>query len=80
MSEEKQPQRLVEFDRLNLLGKAVYAGGAAVRIAANAIEAAIDRTADVLADAERAFRQGMDDNIDDATILDETRRETRRGR
>ncbi len=64
-------RRVVEFDRLNLLGKAVFAGGAAVRLAANAIDSVIDRATDTWVEAERAFRQGADPNVDDAHILDE---------
>ena len=64
-------QRIVEFERLNLLGKAFFLGGAAVRLAASAIDVVLDRATDVVADAERAFRQGRDPNIEDAKILEE---------
>lgn len=66
-----KPERIVEFERLNLLGKAVYAGGAVVRFTAKAIDEVIDRATDVFAEAERAFKQGADPNVDDARILDE---------
>lgn len=68
---DQKPERIIEFERLNLLGKAVYAGGAAVRFAANAIDVAIDRAADVISDAERAFRDGKNPQIDDARVVDE---------
>lgn len=64
-------RRIVEFERLNLLGKAFFLGGAAIRLAANAIDAVLEKTADVVADAERAFREGLDPNIEDAKILEE---------
>lgn len=69
-------RRLIEFERLNLLGKAVFLGGSAVRLAAGLIDQAIDRASDIVADAERAFRQGRDGDIEDAKILEE--REERR--
>ena len=65
------PKKNIEFDRLNLIGKAVYVGGATLRFVAGSIEAVVDRAVDVYIDAERAFKQGMDPNIEDAKILDE---------
>ena len=63
--------RIAAFERLNLLGKAFFLGGTAVRLAANAIDTVVDRAATVVADAEKAFRQGRDPNIEDAKILEE---------
>lgn len=71
MTMDDKPERIVEFDRLNLLGKAIYAGGAVVRLTANAIDLAIDRTTDIFTEAERAFRQGADPNVDEARIIEE---------
>ncbi len=68
---EKREDRLVEYERLNLLGKAVMLGGAAVRVLGLAIDAVLDQTASIVADAERAFRQGLDPNVEDARILEE---------
>lgn len=67
------PRRLVRFDDLNWLGKAVFVTGAAVRGAATLLDAALARAADVVVEAERAFKQGRDPNIEDAKILDEHR-------
>jgi hypothetical protein len=64
-------KRLVEFERLNLLGKAVYSGGLLASVTARAIEDAIDRAADVYVEAERAFREGLGDGIEDARIVGE---------
>ncbi len=66
-----QPHRKVEFESLNLLGKAVYVGGAAVRFVAQSIDTIVDRAVDIVLDAEKAFKQGMDSNIEDAKILEE---------
>lgn len=68
MSESK---RVVEYERLNLFGKVVFLGGSAVRFAADAIDTAVRRAADVYVDTEKAFRQGLDADIEDAKILDE---------
>lgn len=63
--------RLVEYERLNLLGKAVFLGGSAVRLAANAIDSGVRRAADIYVDAEKAFKQGLDPNVEDAKVIDE---------
>lgn len=68
MSESK---RVVEYERFNLFGKVVFLGGSAVRFAADAIDTAVRRAADVYVDTEKAFRQGLDADIEDAKILDE---------
>jgi hypothetical protein len=65
-------ERPVEFERLNLLGKAAFFGGSAVRIAAGLIDTAIHHAAGIYVDAERAFKQGMDPNIEDAKVIGET--------
>ncbi len=66
-----QPKKKIEFDRLNLIGKAVYIGGAGFRVVAGAIDSAVNRAVDIYLDAEKAFKQGLDPNIEDAKILDE---------
>lgn len=66
-----QPRRKVEFDNLNLLGKAVFLGGTAFRFFAESLDAIISRATDLIAETEKSFRQGMDPNIIDAKILDE---------
>lgn len=68
----RSEERLVEYERLNVLGKAVYLGGAAVRLAADAIDVTVRRAADIYLDAEKAFKEGRDPNIEDAKILEET--------
>lgn len=65
-------ERPIEFERLNLLGKAAFFGGSAVRIAAGLIDTAIHQAAGIYNDAERAFKQGMDPNIEDAKVIGET--------
>ncbi len=72
MPEEK---REIEYDKLNVLGKAVYLTGAVSRLAASAIDRAVHRAVDVAVDTERAFREGLDDTVEDAKIIAERRRD-----
>lgn len=69
---DNQDRPLVEFERLNLLGKAAFLGGSAVRLAAGLIDSAVHHAAEVYVEAERAFHQGRDRNIEDAKVIDET--------
>ena len=64
-------ERLIEYDRLNLLGKAVFFGGTAVRVAADLIDTAVSRAADIYVEAEKAFKQGYNSNVEDANIIEE---------
>lgn len=64
-------ERIVEYERLNILGKAAFLGGSAVRFTADLIDAAVHRAADVYLEAERAFKQGLDPNIEDAKVIGE---------
>lgn len=78
MKDREAPRRIVEFERLNLLGKAVYTGGWIAHFAATNILHVVDRSAATLADAERAFRQGLDRRFDDAKIIEEHEEPRRR--
>jgi len=64
-------QREVDFDRLNLLGKAVFITGTAVRIMGTVFESVVETVSGIAHEAEKAFRSGLDQNVDDAKILDE---------
>lgn len=68
---QNKEDRLIEYERLNTLGKAIFLGGGAVRLAANLIDSVLTRAADVAIDAEKAFRQGLDPNVEEAKILEE---------
>jgi len=63
---------------LNLLGRVVYFAGQTVRVTADLLDSVIELAADTYRDAERAFRQGLDPNVDDAKIIEE--REENRGK
>jgi hypothetical protein len=64
-------KRIVEFERLNPLGKAVFLGGAVARLLGQSIEFVIERTVDLVVEAEKAFKEGLDPNVEDAKILEE---------
>ena len=70
-SEERLEERLVEFERLNALGKLAFLGGVAARAATGTLRVAARRAANICADSEKAFREGRDPNIDDARIVSE---------
>lgn len=63
--------RIIQFEDLNLLGKAVFVGGFLTRAATKAVDVTIKATVDIVVDAEKAFKQGLDPNIEDAKILEE---------
>ena len=63
--------RIVEYERLNLLGKAVFLTGSAVRTTASLIDKALEHAADAVVEVEAAFKEGLDPNVEDAKILQE---------
>lgn len=69
-------RRIVEFDGLNWLGKAVWLGGQVTHAVAWLLEAAVERAGEIVGDAERAFREALDDSVEDAHILEERPRES----
>ncbi len=67
----QKPDRRVDFEKLNLVGKTLFVGGALFRALAKGLDTAIDKTSSLVVDVERSFRDGLDDNIEDAKILEE---------
>ena len=59
------------FYELNWLGKAVYLGGAALRLSANLVDRGIDRAVQIADEAGEAYRRELDPNIEDAKIIEE---------
>lgn len=43
-----------------------------MRLAAGLIDTAVHHAAEVYVEAERAFKQGRDPNVEDAKVIDET--------
>ena len=71
MASSDQEDKIIRFENLNLLGKAVFLGGFVTRAASSAIDSAIKATADIVLEAEKAFKQGLDPNVEDAKIIEE---------
>ena len=64
-------KKVVEFNRLNGFGKAIFIGSAAIKLAAKLIDSGLDHVAGIVADTEKAFKEGRDPNIEEAKILEE---------
>lgn len=71
MAGSEEEKKIIQFDKLNLLGKTVFVGGIVTRTASQLVESAIKATADIVVEAEKAFKQGMDPNIEEAKIIEE---------
>jgi hypothetical protein len=69
MNEERWIER---FEQAGWLGRAALLGGGAVRLAAQAIDHTLDRAAQVVVEAQDAFRKELDPNVSDARILEES--------
>jgi len=74
MDEPEEGERRIAD--LNLLGRLVYFAGQSVRVTADLLESVIKLAADTYVEAEKAFKQGLDPNVDDANIIDEHRKDT----
>jgi hypothetical protein len=61
----------IEFDRLNFVGKAVYVTGQVARVATAIVETVVDGAAALIAETERAFRDGVEPGVEEAKILEE---------
>lgn len=68
------PRRIVEWDRLNTLGKAVYVAGSAIEVATSVVSAAVGAIGVIWDEAERAFRDEARPDVDDARIIEESDR------
>ncbi len=67
---DPEERQIIEFDRLNWLGKTVFIAGFAVNTTVNLIDAALEKAVDLVLEAERAFNEGLDEP-ENAKILDE---------
>lgn len=71
MSDDSSPERRVDIQDLNWFGKTVYVGGAALRLAANAVDATARRVSRVAEESKEAFQRELDPNVEEARVLDE---------
>lgn len=60
------------FERMTLVERLAFLAGGGIHMIARAVESAVDQTAAVVARARKSYRQGLDPNILEAKILDET--------
>lgn len=72
MAQSDDEHKIIKFDELNALGKLVYVSGILSRTATDIVKTAVDATTEIITEAEKAFKEGLDPNIDDANIIDET--------
>jgi hypothetical protein len=68
---DKTERWIARFEQASLAGKAALLGGSAVRFTAGLIDKTLDRAADTVAEAERAFKRELDPTMEDAKILEE---------
>ena len=61
-----------KYERAGWLGRVGLLGGGAVRLAARAIDAGLDRAATLTVEAREAFERELDPNMTDARIVDES--------
>lgn len=71
MAEESSGGEERRYEQLNLLGQVVRLGGEAARLTAKGVDYTLQRAARIAADTEKAFRQGRDENVEDAQVLEE---------
>ena len=67
----KEENKIVEFDRLNALGKAIFVAGTAFNTIGTLFDYTVNAIGNVWTLAENAFLEGSSEEIDDAVILDE---------
>ena len=70
-------RRMVEFDRLNPVGKVVFVAGTAFKTLGALVDFTVGAIGKVWDEAERAFDQGRSDAVEDAKIIEEQERKGR---
>ena len=68
---DPEERQIIEFNRLNLIGKAVFIAGAAVHTTTTFIDKTLEKAVDLVLEAERAFKEGLDSTVEDAKVLEE---------
>ena len=68
---DPEERRIIEFEKLNWLGKTVFLAGAAVETTAQLIDKVLEKAVDLALETERAFKEGRDSPVEDAKILGE---------
>lgn len=63
-------KRLVEFEKLNLVGKVIFISGTTFRFVGDLLESVAETVVGIITETERAFIEGADPNVDDANIVE----------
>ena len=69
----EEQNKLVEFERLNTVGKAVFIAGTAYKAAETIVGFTFSTLRTVWDETEKAFSEGLSNDSDEAVIIDETR-------
>ncbi|MCB0718318.1 MAG: hypothetical protein KDD65_07720 [Bacteroidetes bacterium] len=64
----------VRLEDPTILGRVVGFGALAARAIGSGVDLFLNTVADIVVDAEKAFKDGMDPNVEDAKIIDEKQR------
>ena len=65
--------RMVEFNRLNPVGKAVFIAGSAFKTLGALLDFTVGAVGSVWTEAEKAFRDELNDDVEDANVIREDR-------
>ena len=68
---DPEERRIIEFEKLNWLGKTIFLAGAAVETTAQLLDKALEKAVDLVLETEHAFKEGRDSPVEDAKILGE---------
>ncbi len=68
---DPEERRIIEFEKLNWLGKTVFLAGAVVETTAQLLDKALEKAVDLVLETERAFIEGRDSPVDEAKVLEE---------
>jgi hypothetical protein len=72
VSDKNEDNRLVEFERLNLVGKAVFITGTTFKLVGDLLNTVVESVGEIITDVEKSFNEGANPNIDEAKIIDES--------
>ena len=64
---------MVEFNRLNPVGKAVFIAGSAFKTLGALLDFTVGAVGSVWTEAEKAFRDELNDDVEDANVIREDR-------
>jgi len=75
MADPNNKQPLVQFEELNVVGKVVFVAGTVFKLAETALDYTLTTFEKVWDESEKAFQKEMQDDSNDAVIIEESRHE-----